>query len=99
MKFVLLSADNRPSVYSVPDMVADNLKEYCFGHFFNWLNQSPQAKKHHTKEGYCYDETAFIQYLNFNFPNETSMLVETLDWVHDRKDIPSIYKDCEWLNF
>jgi len=26
MKYVLLSADNRPSVYLVPDVVADKLK-------------------------------------------------------------------------
>lgn len=32
MKFVIISADNKPSVYSVPNLAADNLNEilyYC----------------------------------------------------------------------
>ncbi len=95
----MISADNNPSVYSVPNIVADNLKEYCMEHFYKWLDQSPKAKKYRIGGGYCFDETVFIEYLNIIFPNEKSVLIETLGWIKNERDIPNRYKGCEWFNF
>jgi hypothetical protein len=46
MKYSLLSADNNPSVYLVPDIVADNLTKYCIEFCDIWLHESPHAKKY-----------------------------------------------------
>ena len=108
MKNVLLSADNEPSVYSVPDIVADNLKEYC-GDFCNkWLHESPDAEEYRTSFGVAYNENDFIKYLNkWVFPDEPSVFVEALDWsvINDAingrgaPNPPEKYKGCEWFNF
>ena len=64
MKYVLLSADNTPSVYLVPDIVADNLREYCIEFCGKWLWESPHAKEYRVGDGVCYNEQDFIKYLN-----------------------------------
>lgn len=64
MKYVLLSADNSPSVYLVPDVVADDLIKYCFEFCQNWLRKSPDAKGFRRDGVVCYDEKDFIDYLN-----------------------------------
>ena len=46
MKNVVISADGDRKVYSVPDVVADNLREYCIEFCDKWLQSSPQAKKY-----------------------------------------------------
>lgn len=33
------------------------------------------------------------------FPDEQSVLIETLDDLQTEKDIPEKYKTCEWFNF
>lgn len=100
MKYVLLSADNNPSVYLVPDIVADNLRSYCIGFCDKWLRKSPHAKKYRRNGGVCYNETDFIEYLNtWLFPNEKSIFIETLGWVESEKDIPQKYKEYERFNF
>ena len=43
MKHVMLSADSSPSIYSVPDIVADNIYEYCMEFCNKWLPESPDA--------------------------------------------------------
>jgi hypothetical protein len=79
VKYVLLSADNNPSVYLVPDCVADNLRKYCIEFRDKWLRESPLAKKYHIGGVVCYNETDFIDYLNkWIFPNKKSTLIETL---------------------
>lgn len=96
MKYVLLSADNNPSVYLVPDMLADNLSEYCIDFCHTWLHESPHAKKYRFGGGVCYNEKDFVDYLNtWVFPEEQSKLIETLGWINTDKDIPSRYKGCE----
>jgi hypothetical protein len=97
MKHVLLSADNIPSVYSVPDEVADNLRKYCID-FESWLRNSPNAKKYRTHgSAVCFNEEDFINYLNtWIFPNTPSILIETLG---SMEDITGKFKDYEWLNF
>lgn len=100
MKYVLLSADNSPSVYSVPNEVADNLRKYCIDFCNKWLYESPHAKKYHRGGGVCYDEKDFIEYLNkWIFPNMPSVFIETLEWIDSEKDIPEKYKGCDWFNF
>ena len=108
MKHVLLSADSEPSIYSVPDVVAENLKEYCCEFCDKWLHESPHAAEYRTLIGVAYNEGDFIKYLNtWIFPDEPSELVETLDWsvIDDainrrgKLRLPEKYKDCEWFNF
>ena len=60
MKNVILSADGDSIVYSVPDEVADNLREYCL-RFTKQINSK------------CYTEADFIEWLNQEcFPNQKS---------------------------
>lgn len=100
MKYVLLSADNNPSVYSVPNIVAENLRKYCIDFCDKWLHRSPHAKKYRRGGGVCFNETDFIEYLNtWIFPDEKSVLIETLGWIESKEDIPQKYKECEWFNF
>ena len=100
MKYVLLSADNTPSIYSVPDVVADNLGQYCYEFCRVWLHTSPDAEEYRMDTGdgvmgVCYDERDFIKYLNICvFPDNPSHFIETLD-----KGISPKYKDCEQFNF
>jgi hypothetical protein len=100
VKYVLLSADNNPSVYSVPDEVADNLKKYCLDFCDKWMYENPDAKKYHIGEGVCYNEEDFIEYLNkWIFPDMSSVFVEKIGFIDSVKDIPEKYKGCEWFNF
>ena len=108
MKYVLLSADNCPSVYSVPDIVADNLGTYCDEFCCQWLWESPHAAEYRVVEpedpagwpAVCYCEKDFIKYLNeWIFPEQPSTLIETLDGVETNTDVPEKYKGCEWFNF
>ncbi len=100
MKNVILSADGERKVFSVPDKVADNLSEYCIEFSDKWLWSSTDAKKYRTKEGVCYNEDDFIEYLNTHcFPNEKSTLVENIGWINTDADIPSKYRNCPLFNF
>ena len=115
MKYVLLSADCVPSVYSVPDIVAENLSEYCLEFCNKWLRESPDAAKYRFEDesafpgiGLSYHEGDFIEYLNkWVFPDEPSVFIETLDWsvIDDaingrgKPNLPEKYKDCDYFNF
>ena len=100
MRSVLLSADGLLSVYSVPEIVADNLEEYCIEFCSKWIWSSPHAEKYRIGMGVCYDERDFIKYLNeWIFPDTPSKLVETLDNVWLSSEVPEKYKHCEWFNF
>lgn len=101
MKHVLLSADSAPAVYSVPDVVADHLDDYCMEFCTTWLRQSPHAQKYRLENGVvCYNEKDFIEYLNtWLFPNEQSVLIEILDGVSTKREIPNKYRECIWFNF
>ncbi|MCL2171367.1 MAG: hypothetical protein FWB71_04380 [Defluviitaleaceae bacterium] len=93
MKYVLLSADNNPSVYLVPDIVADNLEKYCID-FGNIIRGS-------------FDETDFIRHLNKIFPDNPPQFIEMLDkvWyeIKHRKvsyeNVPEKYQNSKWFNF
>jgi len=99
LKYVLLSADNCPSVYSVPEAVADNLKSYCL-EFEYWLQESPHAAAYRRGGGVCFNEEDFVKYLNeWIFQEQPSLLIETLDWIDSDADVPQKYKDCKRFNF
>ena len=100
MKNVILSADGDCVVYSVPDVVANNLREYCIEFCDEWLWKSPDAKKYRSKNGVCYNEEDFIEYLNkWLFPNQISKFVENIGWISKNSQIPQKYKDCPRFNF
>lgn len=100
MKNVVISADGDRKVYSVPDVVADNLSKYCIEFCTKWIRNSPNAKKYRIRGGVCYNEDDFIEYLNtYLFPNEKSMLVKNLGWVDFRSKLPEPYCDYPEFNF
>lgn len=100
MKNVVLSADGERKVYSVPDAVAEDLPGYCCEFCLRWLRTSPHAEKYRTEEGFCYDESSFIEYLNeWVFPEEPSVLVENLGWLDFNEPLPAPYTDCPDFNF
>ena len=77
MKKVLLGETYSCNVYSVPNEVADNLREYCLK-YCTWLSKSPEAHSTRKKWAHPSDE-GFIQYLNrFAFPQYESKFVEEL---------------------
>ncbi|MGE4572577.1 MAG: hypothetical protein AB7E09_07525 [Candidatus Izemoplasmatales bacterium] len=109
MKNIILSADSKPCVYLVPDIVAENLREYCL-EFLSALYDFENDREFeiiddvHVESNHemtlSYDETAFIYWLNkIKFPNETSTYVETLDCEAYDGIKPEIYKSCPWFNF
>ena len=79
MKKVLLGETYSCNVYSVPNEVADNLREYCLK-YCTWLSKSPEAESIKRKMGRSPSDDGFIEYLNkFAFPQYASKLVEELD--------------------
>ncbi len=100
MKNVILSADGDRRIYSVPDVVADNLTQYCLEFCTKWLRTSPHAKKYRTSRGICYNEDDFIEYLNkWVFPEEKSTLVMNLGWIDFRSPLPKEYSEYPQFNF
>ena len=100
MKKVILSADGDRVVYSVPDVVADNLEKYCLEFCADWLHNSPNAKKYRIHGGVCFTEADFIDYLNqYVFPTEQSTFVKNLGWIGSGDALPEEYRDCPYFNF
>ena len=100
MKEIIISADGDSIVYLVPDVVADNLKEYCMSFCDKWIKTSPNAEKYRFKGGYCYNEADFIDYLNkFVFPKQKSVFVKNLGWTDLGRNLPDEYKDHPYFNF
>ena len=100
MKNVVISADGDRKVYSVPDIVADNLSKYCIEFCTKWIRNSPHTKKYRIRGGVCYNEDDFIEYLNtYVFPNEKSVLVKNLGWIDFRTKLPAPYCDYPEFNF
>lgn len=100
MKEIVLSADSDSIVYLVPDVVADNLSEYCIEFCDNWIWKSPDAKRFRTKLGVCYNEADFIEYLNqYIFPDQKSKFIKNLGWTSCGKNLPKKYKFHPYFNF
>ncbi len=104
MKNILLSADGEISVYSVPDDIADNLREHCMKFCNEWLYESPDASKYYDSDPsgemcLCFDESDFIDYLN-NFVCDTpSVLAEKLEDVYELGEVPKKYRGLPFFNF
>lgn len=100
MKKVVISADGDRKIYSVPDVVANNLSEYCIEFCDKWIRSSPQAKKYRIGGVVCYNEDDFIEYLNtYIFPDEKSVLVKNLGWIDFCSKLPAPYCDYPEFNF
>ena len=100
MKEVIISADGDSIVYLVPDAVADDLRKYCIYFCDKWMKTSPDARKYKTKEGYCYNEEDFIDYLNeYVFPEQKSVFVKNLGWTDCGRNLPPEYKNHPYFNF
>lgn len=100
MKHVLLCADGDSVVYSVPDVVADNLESYCTAFCDDWIWNSPDAEKYRVGRGVCYSEADFIAYLNqFLFPNEESKAVINLGWIESEDALPAAYHNIPRFYF
>ena len=100
MKEVIISADGDSVVYSVPDVVADNLKEYCIEFCDKWMRTSPHARKYRSKDGYCFNERDFIDYLNeYIFPEQTSSFVINLGWIDSKENFSPEYQGLPYFNF
>ncbi len=100
MKHVIISADGDRMVYSVPNVVAEHLEEYCLEFCCTWLETSPDAAKYRKNGVFCYNEADFIDYLNqYVFPDEPSVLVENLGWIDYDHPLPERYKNCQMFNF
>ena len=99
MKNVILSADGECVVYSVPNEVADNLREYCIEFCDEWLWKSPNAKKYRSKNGVCYNEEDFIEYLNtVLYPDRPSIKLKTFR-AADGEEVPEEYRKYPYYNF
>jgi len=102
MKPVRLSADGPVSVYMVPDIVSEHLKEYCLDFCNDWLLNDPEAiRRYHTPSGVlCYNETAFIAYLNTHlFPDQPSYIAPGTEPVWRDADLPKEYRSVPYFNF
>ena len=100
MKNILLSADGDIKIYSVPDIVADNLKHYCL-RFIDWVHKNPDKFLLEDQKVFCFDETGFIEYLNSRFfPKEPSFYVETTNLAEIRlNEWPKESKKMPYFNF
>ncbi len=98
MKPVILSADNELKVYLVPDFVAKDFERLC-----TEFHRNPPGKlwmRLRGREGYCFDETDFVAYLNETLCGEEKcVFVETLGWDYNRKKWPEKYRKCKHYNF
>lgn len=100
MKNIVLSADGDRVVYSVPDVVADRLEDYCMEFCCHWLPDSPHAQNYRINGVLCFNEADFIDYLNrWVFPDQPSLLVKNLGWIEFDQPLPEPYRSCPQFNF
>lgn len=100
MREIILSADGDSIVYSVPDLVAEDLAGYCTEFCSRWMQTSPHAAKHRTQHGFSFDEADFIDYLNQHvFPQEKSLFVKNLGCITDEDELPKEYCGLPYFNF
>ncbi len=102
MKEVILSADDKAKIYSVPDDVAKNLEAYCLEFSTNWIWKNPNGAKllkiYKGQKVAVYNTTDFIEYLNdWIFPNQHSELIEELEFYN--YELPEEYKEYPQFNF
>lgn len=97
MKKIILSNDGDSLMYSVPDIVAENLGKYCLK-FSNWLYTN-KSKKYWINGAMCFGTDDFIAYLNDLFPNEQSKFLLNIGWTNMGENIPKKYKNLPYFNF
>ena len=102
MEEVILSADDKAKIYSVPAEVAHNLQKYCLDFAADWIWHGPESakflQKHRNQYVACYNDADFIEYLNkWVFPEQPSTLVKELD-CYDY-ELPEEYKKYPQFNF
>lgn len=85
MTYILLSSDNTPSVYLVPQELVDNFTKYV-NLFDEWLIEN-------SKEGHCFDESDFVNYLNNEFFTKNPLVF------FEKAESLDKYKDCFNFNF
>ncbi|MCQ2450241.1 MAG: hypothetical protein MJ132_08680 [Clostridia bacterium] len=94
MKEIILSADSDGVLFLVPDVVAENLAEYCLK-FCDWVYTNP---KFETKDGVCYNHYDFIDCLNeILFPNEISKEIKNVGPIF--KEPRAQYQGIPYYNF
>lgn len=100
MKEVILSADGDSVLYLVPDVVAENLEEYCLKFCADWLWNSHNAQKYRVGNAVCYTEADFIEYLNvYLFPDCESKMIKNLGWTDLGENLPEEYREHPYFNF
>lgn len=97
MKRIILSNDGDSVIYSVPDIVAENLGKYCLKFSNRLYNNKP--KKYWINGAMCFGTDDFIAYLNDLFPNEQSKFLLNIGWTNLDENIPEKYKDLPYFNF
>ena len=90
MKEVILSADGDSMVYLVPEVVANDLGNYCTYFCDKWMKTSPHAKKYKIKNVYLNE---------YVFPEKKSVFVKNLGWTDFGRNLPVEYKDHPYFNF
>ena len=90
-KYLLLSVDDVPSVYLVPDVVADCIESYC-NDYYEWR---------HKRNIKTWGIEEFIAYIDERFPEFPCEYVETIgeEFWEDDWELPKKYKRCKWYNF
>lgn len=100
MKEVILSAAGDSILYLVPDVVAENLEEYCLRFCSDWLWNSPDAERYRVGNSVCYTEKDFIEYLNtYVFPDCESKMIKNLGWTDLGQNLPKEYMNHPYYNF
>lgn len=100
MKEVILSADGDSVLYLVPDVVAENLEEFCLKFCSDWLWNSPAAERYRVGNAVCYTEADFIEYLNtYVFPDLVSKKIKNLGWTDLGANLPEEYRNLPHYNF
>ena len=102
MQEVLLSADDKVKLYSVPAEVAHDLTKYCLDFATDWIWHGSESakylKKHKDQYVAYFNATDFIDYLNrWVFPDRPSTLVKELD-CYDY-ELPEEYRGYPRFNF
>jgi len=104
MKPIRLSADCPEHLCMVPDKVADNLRRYCFNFSNHWLLYSTNAEKYRTRSSYGevllgFGFDAFIEYLNFLYPDQPSTIVASMIEIRENSDMYYEYLQAPSLDF
>lgn len=102
MEEVLLSADDKVKLYSVPAEVAHDLTKYCLEFANDWVWHGSESakylKKHKDQYVAHFNAADFIDYLNrWVFPDRPATLVKELD-CYDY-ELPEEYRGYPKFNF